>query len=49
MEWIKNELKKYMLLNSGSTTQTVVGPTTFVERITGNITNADYAIRAKWS
>lgn len=49
MQWIKNELKKYVLLNSGAATQTIVGPTTFSQRITGNITNADYAIRAQWS
>ena len=49
MQWIKNELKKYVLLNSGSNTQVIVGPTTFVQRITGNITNADFAEKAKWA
>ena len=49
MAWIRNELKKYMLLNSGSAMQTVVGPTTFSQTINGNITNANYAVKANWA
>lgn len=48
MEWMRNELKKYVLLNS-SATQTLTGPVKFVQTIDGNITNANLAVRAKWA